>query len=77
MGGNIMSDTIKFSLRIPTNLHSDLKELADRDMRSLNMYILKVLETHVETNTVRRDKNVRSITKQEDVFYVDINMDDK
>lgn len=72
-----MSETIKFSLRIPTKLHSDLKDMADKDMRSLNMYILKVLETHVEKNKVTRDANKRNITKQEDVFYVDINMDDK
>lgn len=43
-----MSDTIKFSLRIPEDLHSDLKSLADKDERSLNMYILKVLKEHVK-----------------------------
>ncbi|WP_165786764.1 toxin-antitoxin system HicB family antitoxin [Heyndrickxia camelliae] len=42
-----MSEFMRFSLRIPSDLHNELKQLADEDMRSLNTYIVKALEKHV------------------------------
>jgi predicted HicB family RNase H-like nuclease len=42
-----MKNIIKFSLRIPEQIHNQLKELADKDSRSLNNYIIKVLEEHI------------------------------
>jgi len=43
-----MSEITKFSLRLPKDLNLKLKELADKDSRSLNNYIIKVLEEHVK-----------------------------
>lgn len=42
-----MSEITKFSLRLPKELNLKLKELAEKDSRSLNNYIIKVLEEHV------------------------------
>lgn len=66
-----MSDFLRFSLRIPTETHKSLKELADQDNRSLNNYIIKVLDNHVKMSKgMPRDKNERN----QDKMYIDINL---
>ena len=50
-----MSEVAKFSLRLPKELNLKLKQLADKDSRSLNNYIIKVLEEHV--NKMEQHKN--------------------
>jgi hypothetical protein len=43
----VSEDISKFVVRIPANLHERIKMLADRDNRSMNNYIIKVLEEHI------------------------------
>lgn len=43
-----MKDIVNFSLRMPVELNTELKKLAEKDMRSLNVYILKILQDHVQ-----------------------------
>lgn len=52
---DVVSEVAKFSLRLPKELNLKLKQLADKDSRSLNNYIIKVLEEHV--NKMEQHKN--------------------
>lgn len=53
-----MSNVLKFSLRMPEDIHTEIKKLADQDDRSLNNYIVKVLENHIKsTQGASRDTN--------------------
>jgi predicted DNA-binding protein len=51
--GLVSEDISKFVVRIPANLHERIKILADRDNRSMNNYIIKVLEEHVSMEHIR------------------------
>ncbi len=46
-------DIVPFNVRFPKDLHSDLKELAMADNRSLQNYIITVLKRHVEENLTK------------------------
>jgi predicted transcriptional regulator len=66
----------QFSSTLDNDLKKRLKDLSDET----KVPISKLLDESVELllrHRATRDSNVRNITKQEDVFYVDINMDDK
>jgi predicted HicB family RNase H-like nuclease len=52
-----VSEITKFSLRLPKTLNLKLKELADKDSRSLNNYIIKVLEEHVNKMEQKQNQN--------------------
>ena len=43
-----MSQTVGFSLRLPAQLHADLKTLAEIDLRSLHSEIIYLLQRAVE-----------------------------
>lgn len=47
-----MVDIVRFLLRLPTELHTEMKELAEQDRRSLHAEILVLLE---EAVSHRRD----------------------
>lgn len=47
-----MVDIVRFLLRLPPELHSEMKELAERDRRSLHAEILVLLE---EATAARRE----------------------
>jgi predicted DNA-binding protein len=68
-----MSDFVRFSLRIPNETHEYLKILADKDDRSLNNYIVKVLDNHVKNNIgMPRNKNER-----DGKMHININLDNE
>jgi len=46
----------KFTLRIPDDLHEQLKLIADQDMRSLHSQILVILREGVEARTPEQRK---------------------
>lgn len=52
-----MSEFSRFSLRMPTDLHEKLKTLADKDMRSLNTYIILALEKHADSQFRGEQRN--------------------
>lgn len=41
-------EIISINLRLPVNIHKNIKNLAELDDRSLNNYIIKVLESHIK-----------------------------
>lgn len=45
-------DISKFVIRIPSSLHESIKKFADIDDRSMNSYIIKILEDHVQQKSV-------------------------
>jgi hypothetical protein len=47
-----MADIVRFLLRLPAELHAEMKDMADQDRRSLHAEILVLLE---EAVAVRRD----------------------
>lgn len=44
-----MADTTRFTLRIDKDLHEKLKELADKNKRSVTKEIEYILEKHLES----------------------------
>lgn len=42
-----MSDVSKFPLRLPTEVYDKIKELADKDDRSINNYLVMIIKDHV------------------------------
>lgn len=52
-----MNKTVKFSLRLPIKLSDELKILAHKDNRSLNNYIITILEKHVNEQKQKTTQN--------------------
>jgi hypothetical protein len=50
--GLVSEDISKFVVRIPSDLHEEIKGFAEQDNRSLNKYIAKVLEEHVQQKKI-------------------------
>jgi predicted HicB family RNase H-like nuclease len=50
-----MSNEYKiFSFRIPNNLHEKIAKLASLDKRSINTYMINVLEQHVNSDECQK-----------------------
>jgi hypothetical protein len=49
-----MSGIIRFLLRLPPDIHAEIKEMAEKDRRSLHAQILVLLE---EAIAVRREQS--------------------
>lgn len=52
----------KFTLRIPDDLHEQLKRIADQDMRSLHSQILVMLREAADARKSPSQRRVSSIT---------------
>lgn len=49
------SDVVKLMLRLPTNIHQQIVELAEKDNRSMNNYIVRVLESHIKEKSPKEE----------------------
>jgi predicted HicB family RNase H-like nuclease len=41
-------NVVKLMLRLPEDVHKKIVELAEKDKRSMNNYIVRVLESHIK-----------------------------
>lgn len=67
----------QFSSTLDNELKNTLKELSDTTKVPISKLLDEAVGLLVKHRGIRRDTNIRNTTKQEDVYYVDINMDDK
>ena len=49
MGGSISSENTRTNITISKELKSQLEELAKKDNRSFNNYVVKILKDHVQS----------------------------
>ena len=61
-----MSEISKFAMRIPTPIYEELKELAEKDNRSINNYLTIMIQQHVEENKHKLDRYKK--------MHIDINL---
>jgi hypothetical protein len=55
-----MSDEVKTQLRLPAEMHAEIKRLADEDLRSLNAEILVLLREAIAVRkSAKKESNNR------------------
>jgi hypothetical protein len=72
-----MSKRESFGSTLDKELLTDLRNLSDDTGIPISKLLDRAVKLLLESRGMKRDTNIRNITNQKDVFYVDINLDDK
>lgn len=72
-----MSKRESFGSTLDKELLTDLRNLSDESGIPISKLLDRAVKLLLESHGMRRDINVRNTQKQEDVYYVDINLPNK